>query len=399
MVDLTSFRRRGSAIVGELESQESSMADLQKQLEAARLQGEKLKEEAAAAPVVDAGADDAGFDYEALMAMADASLAPRAPGGGAGAPAPAPTAAPSTADLLKLADGTSKPEAARKFCKVCGEDPYALQSQLVPCTNCAAPFHVGCVGLRAIPFKGATRSDRNHRELFVKRYFGDWKCASCRKEGPPAVAVAAPPPRSPPPADAPTDTPSPAPSTERGPEPESEAKPAVPAAPAAPAAAAAVPEGHCVRCGSDAPRERPQLLSCATCSRRYHTSCLKLRRIPFSTSAREKAFREKFIRQHYCDWKCPDCDPNRPPPPPPEPAAVEAPPPPAAVEAAPPPAADTRAECDALRKQLAESQAQLAKARAMLADVTRERDELRAATVGMASLSAFAEDLSTDPDV
>ena len=40
MVDLTSFRRRGSAIVGELETQESSMADLQKQLEAARLQGE-----------------------------------------------------------------------------------------------------------------------------------------------------------------------------------------------------------------------------------------------------------------------------------------------------------------------------------------------------------------------
>ena len=48
-MDLTSFRRRGSAIVGELETQESSMADLQKQLEAARLQGEQLKQQAAAA--------------------------------------------------------------------------------------------------------------------------------------------------------------------------------------------------------------------------------------------------------------------------------------------------------------------------------------------------------------
>ena len=106
------------------------------------------------------------------MAMADASLA-------TSAPAPAP--APSTADLLALADGSRDPApATRRVCGVCGDDPYSLQSQLIPCSKCAAPHHVGCVGLRAIPFKGATRSERGHRELFVRRYFGDWRCSACR---------------------------------------------------------------------------------------------------------------------------------------------------------------------------------------------------------------------------
>ena len=52
-----------------------------------------------------------------------------------------------------------------------------------------------------------------------------------------------------------------------------------------------------------------------------------------------------------------------------------------------------------LREELATLQGEAEHSRVQLDAVTRERDELRAATVGMASLSGFAEDLSTDPDV
>ena len=49
-------------------------------------------------------------------------------------------------------------------------------------------FHAGCVRLRAIPFRGSTRADRRYRELFVKRYFGDWMCRECERR--PAVVCA-----------------------------------------------------------------------------------------------------------------------------------------------------------------------------------------------------------------
>ena len=85
MVDLTSFRRRGSAIVGELETQESSMADLQKQLEAARLQAaawledggtEDQKLAASAARCFDAGSDGIvdGRDLPELIKYATGDL-------------------------------------------------------------------------------------------------------------------------------------------------------------------------------------------------------------------------------------------------------------------------------------------------------------------------------------
>ena len=42
--------------------------------------------------------------------------------------------------------------------------------------------------MRAIPFRGSTRADRRYRELFVKRYFGDWMCRECERR--PAVVSA-----------------------------------------------------------------------------------------------------------------------------------------------------------------------------------------------------------------
>ena len=95
-------------------------------------------------------------------------------------PRPPPEeATPTTADLLALA-ATTNPldESNGERCAACGDDAYALRSQLVPCTSCGRAFHAGCVRLRAIPFRGSTRADRRYRELFVKRYFGDWMCGS-----------------------------------------------------------------------------------------------------------------------------------------------------------------------------------------------------------------------------
>ena len=60
----------------------------------------------------------------------------------------------------------------------------------MPCTSCGRAFHAGCVRLRAIPFRGSTRADRRYRELFVKRYFGDWMCRECERR--PAVVCAPP---------------------------------------------------------------------------------------------------------------------------------------------------------------------------------------------------------------
>ena len=60
----------------------------------------------------------------------------------------------------------------------------------MPCTSGGRAFHAGCVRLRAIPFRGSTRADRRYRELFVKRYFGDWMCRECERR--PAVVCAPP---------------------------------------------------------------------------------------------------------------------------------------------------------------------------------------------------------------
>ena len=105
-------------------------------------------------------------------------------------PPPAPEeATPTTADLLALA-ATTNPldESNGERCAACGDDAYSLRSQLVPCTSCGRAFHAGCVRLRAIPFRGSTRADRRYRELFVKRYFGDWMCKECERR--PAVVCA-----------------------------------------------------------------------------------------------------------------------------------------------------------------------------------------------------------------
>eukprot|EP00629_Pelagomonadales_sp_RCC1024_P002371 CAMPEP_0119271776 /NCGR_PEP_ID=MMETSP1329-20130426/8234_1 /TAXON_ID=114041 /ORGANISM="Genus nov. species nov., Strain RCC1024" /LENGTH=98 /DNA_ID=CAMNT_0007271827 /DNA_START=6 /DNA_END=299 /DNA_ORIENTATION=- len=98
------------------------------------------------------------MDYDALLASADAASAARADASASHQTQTPQKKAPTTKELLELADGSRAPvEAGRRPCLQCGEDPYALRSQLISCAACAAPAHVGCVGLRAIPFKGATK--------------------------------------------------------------------------------------------------------------------------------------------------------------------------------------------------------------------------------------------------
>ncbi|KAJ8600499.1 hypothetical protein CTAYLR_010067 [Chrysophaeum taylorii] len=235
-MDLDRLRERGSAIVDELAAQDKVFADLQRQLEDAKNQGERLKQ-------------------TAVIEECEADI-------------PAPCKAPSMAELFALAEskGTAPPKAT---CQRCEIDSYALESQLVPCSRCGSVWHAGCVGLRPIPFKGATTAEVRNRQLFVRRYFADWLCAPCKNPNPPATT----------------------PKRDRERE---------------------VEDPHlCAHCQTDA--DRSQLLTCATCARRFHTTCLKLRRIPFSsTHPAEKPQRNRFLRTHFAAWTCPECS-ARPP--------------------------------------------------------------------------------------
>ena len=202
---LDSARKRKSAFAAQLADQDAAMAQLQAKLEAARVEGERLKAraeapEAPAAAAAHADTSVAVVVSETPVVEAAAPSRPRdaapVPTAETTAPAtpprppPAPEeATPTTADLLALA-ATTNPldESNGERCAACGDDAYALRSQLVPCTSCGRAFHAGCVRLRAIPFRGSTRADRRYRELFVKRYFGDWMCKECERR--PAVVCA-----------------------------------------------------------------------------------------------------------------------------------------------------------------------------------------------------------------
>ena len=206
---LDSARKRKSAFAAQLADQDAAMAQLQAKLEAARVEGERLKaraEEAPEAPAA-AAAHAEGTSVAVVVSEPPAveAAAPSRPRDAAPVPTaettapvtpprppPAPEeATPTTADLLALA-ATTNPldESNGERCAACGDDAYALRSQLVPCTSCGRAFHAGCVRLRAIPFRGSTRADRRYRELFVKRYFGDWMCKECERR--PAVVCAPP---------------------------------------------------------------------------------------------------------------------------------------------------------------------------------------------------------------
>jgi hypothetical protein len=107
--------------------------------------------------------------------------------------------ASSTVSLVSDDDKSSNSEQVDGFCAdsvatpvqltVCGicrdESPPKLD-QLVRCFECKQAFHTMCVGLRKIPFGLKTEKDRESREAYVQRHFGEWKCEKCL-----AVATAA----------------------------------------------------------------------------------------------------------------------------------------------------------------------------------------------------------------
>ena len=193
-----SAQKRKSAFAAKLADQDAAMAQLQAKLNAARVEGKKLKaqaEDVPEAPVAPARAGGDGGASVAVVVSETATLdaAAEVPPTPPPVPPPRPPSpeerTPTTADLLALAATTNPLEETNgERCAACGDDAYALRSQLVPCTSCGKAFHAGCVRLRAIPFRGSTRADRRYRELFVKRYFGDWMCQECERR--PAVVCA-----------------------------------------------------------------------------------------------------------------------------------------------------------------------------------------------------------------
>ena len=198
---LDSARKRKSAFAAQLADQDAAMAQLQARLEAARVEGARLKARAEAPEAPAAAAAHADGTSVAVVVSETPAVEAAAPSPPRNAapvdtapatpprPPPVEEETPTTADLLALA-ATTNPldESNGERCAACGDDAYALRSQLVPCTSCGRAFHAGCVRLRAIPFRGSTRADRRYRELFVKRYFGDWMCRECERR--PAVVSA-----------------------------------------------------------------------------------------------------------------------------------------------------------------------------------------------------------------
>jgi hypothetical protein len=64
----------------------------------------------------------------------------------------------------------------------------------------------------------------------------------------------------------------------------------------------------CPVCKDSSVAKSEQIISCASCSRIYHTFCVGLRRIPFSNATeKDRTSREKYIRRHLSDWKCAPC--------------------------------------------------------------------------------------------
>ncbi|CAN0306925.1 unnamed protein product, partial [Phaeothamnion confervicola] len=71
-----------------------------------------------------------------------------------------------------------------------------------------------------------------------------------------------------------------------------------------------VPAPACERCCDSDPLQRPQLLECMGCHRRYHTGCVGEKEIPFSLmSGPERTHHANYIRKYFADWRCPACLP------------------------------------------------------------------------------------------
>eukprot|EP00981_Chlorochromonas_danica_P001557 scaffold341_cov154-Ochromonas_danica.AAC.1 len=65
---------------------------------------------------------------------------------------------------------------------------------------------------------------------------------------------------------------------------------------------------RCPVCKDESAAKKDQIISCSECSRIFHTFCVGLRKIPYSSSnEQDQQYRDKYIRRHFCDWKCPDC--------------------------------------------------------------------------------------------
>ena len=81
-------------------------------------------------------------------------------------------------------------------CPVCNDESIAKSGQIIPCSLChrcdsssnqffslslvsVRSYHTTCVGLRKIPFCSKTEKDRENREKYIKKHFGDWRCPQC----------------------------------------------------------------------------------------------------------------------------------------------------------------------------------------------------------------------------
>ena len=64
----------------------------------------------------------------------------------------------------------------------------------------------------------------------------------------------------------------------------------------------------CVICMQDKPSEANQLIECSHCKKKFHTTCLHLPQIPYSTQTpMERRKRATYMEQHYKNWLCASC--------------------------------------------------------------------------------------------
>eukprot|EP01034_Spumella_vulgaris_P023840 gene23840-30115_t len=63
----------------------------------------------------------------------------------------------------------------------------------------------------------------------------------------------------------------------------------------------------CPVCKDANEAKNDQLVPCCLCGLSYHTWCVQLRKLPFSSSEEHQTKRENYLKTHYSDWRCPHC--------------------------------------------------------------------------------------------
>ena len=68
-------------------------------------------------------------------------------------------------------------------CSTCQDDNILKRDQVISCISCSRAFHTSCVGVRRIPFTLKTARERQNRDKYISKHYGQWRCSTCSEGG------------------------------------------------------------------------------------------------------------------------------------------------------------------------------------------------------------------------